>query len=191
MILTDFFIMKNARKQLGEIASKDATQINPGSIISDNPDSLPLFEHPIFRVPVMLLGLLLPLAAPAQTEITIIGGGAQQTPIAITNLPGEAALPHAIAQVVRDDLARSGQYKLIDAAHLPVPAEAAQVRMADWSEWSTCTQQCGGGDRQRKRSCTSDPTFCVGDNKMHPSCLCDGTVQDSGTCVCHTRSGVL
>ena len=91
------------------------------------------FAHPMFRVPVILLGLLLPLAAPAQTEITIIGGGAQQYPIAITNLPGEAALPHAIAQIVRDDLARSGLFKLIDASNLPVPAEAAQVRMADWS----------------------------------------------------------
>lgn len=45
----NLFFMKNARKQLGEIASKDATQINPGPIVSDNPDSLPLFENPIFH----------------------------------------------------------------------------------------------------------------------------------------------
>ena len=88
----------------------------------------------LLRAAVLMLGCMLPLASQAQTEITIIGGGAQQYPIAITNLPGEAALPPGIAQIVRDDLNRSGMFKLIDASNLPVPAEAAQVRFADWKE---------------------------------------------------------
>lgn len=68
----------------------------------------------------------------AQTTIEIIGGGAQQFPIAVTNLPGEAALPQGIAQIVRDDLNRSGLFKLVDATNLPVPADAAQVRFPEW-----------------------------------------------------------
>ena len=43
------FTMKNARKQLGEIAAIDATQINPGPIVTDNADCLPLFENAIFH----------------------------------------------------------------------------------------------------------------------------------------------
>jgi hypothetical protein len=49
LLAQNFFTMKNAHKQLGEIASTDATQINPGPIVSDNLDSLPLFENQIFH----------------------------------------------------------------------------------------------------------------------------------------------
>ena len=49
LLAQNLFSMKNARKQLGEIAAKDATQINPGPIVSDNPDALPLFENQIFH----------------------------------------------------------------------------------------------------------------------------------------------
>ncbi len=49
MLAQNLFSMKNARKQLGEIASKDATQINPGPIVSDNPDALSLFENQVFH----------------------------------------------------------------------------------------------------------------------------------------------
>lgn len=44
--------MKNARKPLGEIAIKDATQINPGPIVTDNLDHLdlyPLLENVVFH----------------------------------------------------------------------------------------------------------------------------------------------
>ena len=72
-------------------------------------------------------------AAHGQAVLGPVTPGSQQYPIAVTNLPGEAALPHAIAQIVRDDLARSGLFKLIDASNLPVPADSSQVRMADWT----------------------------------------------------------
>ena len=42
------FSMKNARKQLGEIASTDPTQIKPGPIIADDSNFFPLFENQIF-----------------------------------------------------------------------------------------------------------------------------------------------
>jgi hypothetical protein len=41
--------MKNARKQLGEIAAIDATQINPGPIVCDNTECLPIFENAVFH----------------------------------------------------------------------------------------------------------------------------------------------
>ncbi len=63
---------------------------------------------------------LVAFGASAQTTIEIIGGGAQQYPIAITSFPGEAALPQGMAQIVRDDLNRSGLFKLVDASNLPV-----------------------------------------------------------------------
>lgn len=40
--------MKNARKQLGEIAAKEVKKGNPGPIIPSNPADFPLFENPIF-----------------------------------------------------------------------------------------------------------------------------------------------
>ncbi len=92
------------------------------------------FLRSVLRLAVLMCGCAMPLAGGAQTEITIIGGGSQQYPIAITNLPGEAALPPGIAQIVRDDLNRSGLFKLVDASNLPVPAEATKVRFADWKE---------------------------------------------------------
>ena len=86
----------------------------------------------LLRWCVLVLAYAVSLSSHAQTEITIIGGGAQQYPIAITNLPGEAALPQGLAQIVRDDLNRSGLFKLVDASNLPVPADASQVRFPDW-----------------------------------------------------------
>jgi hypothetical protein len=43
------FTMKNARKQLGEMASNEASSYNPGPIATESFDTLPLFEHPIFH----------------------------------------------------------------------------------------------------------------------------------------------
>ena len=89
----------------------------------------------LFLVLRSLTAMCLPfltMAVSAQTTIEIIGGGAQQFPIAITSLPGEAALSQGIAQIVRDDLNRSGLFKLVDASNLPVPADPLQVRFPDW-----------------------------------------------------------
>lgn len=49
MLAQNHFTMKNARKQLGEIAAIDAVLINPSPIVSDTPDALPLFENAIFH----------------------------------------------------------------------------------------------------------------------------------------------
>jgi TolB protein len=76
------------------------------------------------------------LATPvaAQMTIDVSGAGARQYPIAITNFPGEAALPESLTQIVRADLERSGLFRIIDTTGIsPVPTEPSQVRFGDWT----------------------------------------------------------
>ena len=81
-----------------------------------------------------VVALLLALPAPAQMAVEVSGAGARQFPIAITNFPGEAALPESLTQVVRADLERSGLFRIIDTAGItPVPTDSSQVRFADWT----------------------------------------------------------
>lgn len=45
----------------------------------------------------------------------------------------------------------------------------------DWASWLTCSRQCGGGIRQRKRSCTNpSPSFggktCRGNSLEQERC---------------------
>ena len=76
-----------------------------------------------------LLCLLLAIpAAHAQLRIEIIGGGANQYPIALVPLKGEESLPQKITDIVAADLNRSGLFKIIDSGGLPViPSEPAEV----------------------------------------------------------------
>lgn len=73
---------------------------------------------------LLLLACLLPLAAFAQQrglEIDIVGGNASATPIAVVPMPyqGSVAAPQTdIAEVVRADLARSGQFRPMPPADL-------------------------------------------------------------------------
>lgn len=49
LLTQTLFTMKNARKQLGEIASTDASQFNPGPIVPDVFDQFPVMENEIFQ----------------------------------------------------------------------------------------------------------------------------------------------
>ena len=81
-----------------------------------------------------VVALLLALPAAAQMAVEVSGAGARQFPIAITNFPGEAALPESLTQVVRADLERSGLFRIIDTAGIaPVPTDSSQVRFAEWT----------------------------------------------------------
>lgn len=77
----------------------------------------------------LLLCLLLVLpAAHAQLRIEIVGGGANQYPIALVQLKGEEQLPHKMADIVAADLYRSGLFKIVDSGGLPsIPAEPGEV----------------------------------------------------------------
>jgi len=52
-------------------------------------------------------------AARAQLTIEIIGGGANQIPVAVLPFAGESALPQSITEIVEQDLSRSGRFRAI------------------------------------------------------------------------------
>jgi TolB protein len=82
-----------------------------------------------------LAAALLLVAAPvhAQLTIEIIGGGANQIPVAVLPFVGENALPQSITEIVEQDLTRSGRFRAIFVGGVsPVPSEIAQVNFADW-----------------------------------------------------------
>jgi TolB protein len=79
------------------------------------------------------LWLIVATAAHAQLKIDIIGGGANQIPIAIAQLKGEDSLPQRITSIVSADLYRSGIFKIIDAGGLnPIPSEPQEVQFPTW-----------------------------------------------------------
>ena len=82
----------------------------------------------------LLIGLM-PWLAHAQLTIDVVGGAEKQDPIAITGFPGEGALPVNITQVVRGNLARTGEFKILDVSNVsPVPTEASQVNFGEWNQ---------------------------------------------------------
>ena len=77
--------------------------------------------------------LLLTPAAHSQLRIEIIGGGANQVPIAIAPLKAEDALPQKVTGIVAADLYRSGLFRIVDSGGVtPVPAEPADVQYPTW-----------------------------------------------------------
>src|SRR5262245_52087449 len=82
----------------------------------------------IFAALLLLSGL-----ARAQLTIEIIGGGANQIPVAVLPFVGENALPQSMSEIVEQDLTRSGRFRAIFVGGVsPLPSEVAQVNFADW-----------------------------------------------------------
>lgn len=69
------------------------------------------------KLPLLWLaaGLIAASTAQAQLSIEITGAGANRIPVAVPDLAGDPALARALSTVVRNDLERSGLFKLIDA----------------------------------------------------------------------------
>src|SRR5512145_1628456 len=87
-----------------------------------------------FRICQVLFGfvfLLQSSVAGAALTIEVIGAGANQIPVAIVPLGGDARLSRAIHDVVAGDLQRSGMFRLVDTAGKS-PHELAEVEHADW-----------------------------------------------------------
>src|SRR6266542_2847110 len=82
-----------------------------------------------------LLAAILLLAGPARAQLTIeiIGGGANQIPIAVLPFAGESALPQSITEIVEQDLSRSGRFRaLFVGGTATLPTEISQVDFAEW-----------------------------------------------------------
>jgi TolB protein len=88
----------------------------------------------LFRIFVCsLLWLSLIPAAHSQLKIEIVGGGANQVPIAIAPFRTEETLPQKITEIVAADLYRSGLFKIVDSGGVtPVPAEISDVQYPTW-----------------------------------------------------------
>ncbi|MCE9632999.1 MAG: Tol-Pal system beta propeller repeat protein TolB [Methylophilales bacterium] len=82
---------------------------------------------------LLLLSLLLPVGANAALDIEIIGGAAQQIPIAV--LPFNHPLKRDdLSQVISADLYRSGLFRLIETGGVAtLPRELAEVKYPEWT----------------------------------------------------------
>jgi TolB protein len=83
----------------------------------------------------LLVGLVLTLAAiaaHAQLNIEIVGGGANQIPIAILQFANETGQQHVVSRIVHADLERSGRFRMIPTnTPNPIPTEPNQVDFGD------------------------------------------------------------
>jgi len=95
------------------------------------------FDRLLSRFFCLLPFLAFSLAAEAQLAIEITGAGARQIPIAIAEFSGDTAEARAISTVVREDLARSGLFRLIPTDGLLMHENSA----ADYDFWKS-----GGAD---------------------------------------------
>lgn len=92
---------------------------------------------------------LMPFQTSAQLRVDISGTGAQQFPVAIADFSGDPA-GRLIAEVIRADLTRSGQFRLINTtgATLSVDSQIAfqewRVRGADYVAYGSVTQTANG-----------------------------------------------
>ena len=90
--------------------------------------------HPFRMVLLVLLWLSLAPAAHSQLRIEIIGGGANQVPIAIAPFKGEETLPQKVTAVIAADLIRSGMFRIVDSGGLmAILAEPADVQYPVWT----------------------------------------------------------
>ncbi len=92
-------------------------------------------RHKLFRIFLLaLLWLSLTPVAHSQLRIEIIGGGANQVPIAIAPFRAEATLPQQVTSIIAADLHRSGLFKIVDSGGLTsIPAEPADVQYPVWT----------------------------------------------------------
>lgn len=96
---------------------------------------------------VLALTLLAPTAQ-AQLRVDIAGVGATQYPIAIADFTGDPK-GQLVAQVIRDDLTRSGQFRLVNATgaqldyNATIDYAAWHGRGADYLVFGTVTETAG------------------------------------------------
>ncbi len=77
-----------------------------------------------------LCGLIVTSAAQAQLRVEVSGVGSTQLPIAVATFADEGLAPQQVSAIIRDDLARSGYFKLIDVG--TVISETSAVNFGDW-----------------------------------------------------------
>jgi TolB protein len=101
-----------------------------------NPPAMPktrarptLFCSLVLLVAVAAAASSAPSAAQMTVEIT--GVGSQQYPIAVASFKTEGSAPQDVAAIIRADLTRSGQFRMVDPGNSPL-AEDERVDLAQW-----------------------------------------------------------
>ncbi len=100
------------------------------SFTSPQPPSEPL-PMPGRRHLLAASAALIGLPAWAQFRVEIAGVGASQLPIAIAGWRDESLAGQAISSIIRANLERSGQFKLVDAGTAQLDERASPV----WTDW--------------------------------------------------------
>jgi len=98
--------------------------------ITSPASALKSWRHCAYGLLLVAGGLMAVQPAQAQLRVDISGVGATQYPIAIADFAGDAH-GQAIAQVIRADLTRSGQFQLINATGTSLNAEST-IAYDDW-----------------------------------------------------------
>ncbi len=88
----------------------------------------------LLRSLALLVGLAVAAAcAPALAQMTveITGVGSQQYPIAVASFRADGAIPQDVAAIIRADLIRCGQFRMVDAGSNAI-AEDEHVDLPQW-----------------------------------------------------------
>lgn len=78
----------------------------------------------------VLLSLGISVLAQAQLRIEIAGVGANQIPISVANFANEGSAAQSVSAIIRADLERSGQFRLIENSE--ALAETTPVNLGSW-----------------------------------------------------------
>lgn len=87
----------------------------------------------LLRLVALLILLCLAFPARAVLDIEVTGAGEHQIPVSITRFEGEGSLDQRISEVVANDLARTGLFKLIEPSGKS-PREVKEVQFSDWGK---------------------------------------------------------
>jgi len=98
-----------------------------------------LFKHLLLLITLSSLMVSQVLLAQDPVRIEITGGTEQSYPIAVTPFKGQAQLASAdydIAQIVRDDLTRSGRFNPLRESEMSAAVVAAELNLDYWKKLS-------------------------------------------------------
>jgi TolB protein len=73
----------------------------------------------------LLAALFVLSPAAAQLRVEITGVGSNQFPISVAGFKRDGEIPQPVDEIIRDDLKRSGRFRMIDAGPTPLPDTAA------------------------------------------------------------------
>ncbi len=84
-----------------------------------------------------------PLIARAQFRVDVAGIGARQIPVLIDDFAGQSGCPQPLAEIIRADLTRSGQFRVTPASASATLSDAGPPAYAQWSAQQV--DAAGGG----------------------------------------------